>query len=288
MAKKIIYNEEARKALKNGVDAVANAVKITIGPKGRNVVYDKGYGGPIISNDGVSIARHDVHYVITEFGIAYLHGKSIRERALALIDVAHPKFKPWLFEEGKRLGYIPKDQILKNLRAYAIEEERTIILKNGKTILLRPAITTDAEEIQDLFHELPSNDVYTRFFHDLRGLSSAENQRLCNTNPDNEMAFIAIEGARENDVIVGHACYFIDHSTNLAETAFIVHPEWQGTGLGTVMQTRLKEHAISKNIKGFTAEILSQNQKMIKLAQRCSENISIEKDEDCIHITMLF
>jgi len=238
--------------------------------------------------DGVSIARHDVHYVITEFGIAYLHGKSIRERALALIDVAHPKFKPWLFEEGKRLGYIPQDQILKNLSAYAIEEERTITLKNGKTILLRPAVTTDAEEIQDLFHKLPSNDVYTRFFHDLRGLSSAENQRLCNTNSDNEMAFVAIEGARENDVIVGHACYFIDHSTNLAETAFIVHPEWQGTGLGTVMQTRLKEHAISKNIKGFTAEILSQNQKMIKLAQRCSENISIEKDEDGIHITMLF
>jgi len=89
-------------------------------------------------------------------------------------------------------------------------------------------------------------------------------------------------------VIVGHACYFIDHPSNLAESAFIVHPEWQGTGLGTAMQTRLKEHAISKNIKGFTAEILSKNQKMIKLAQRCSENISIEKDEDSIHITMLF
>lgn len=60
MAKQIVYGEEARKILKIGVDAVADAVKITIGPKGRNVIYDKGYGGPIISNDGVSIAREVV------------------------------------------------------------------------------------------------------------------------------------------------------------------------------------------------------------------------------------
>ena len=57
MAKKILYNEEARRALKRGVDAVADAVKITIGPKGRNVVLDKGYGSPTITNDGVSIAK---------------------------------------------------------------------------------------------------------------------------------------------------------------------------------------------------------------------------------------
>lgn len=57
MAKKILYNEFARKALKEGVDIVANAVKITIGPRGRNVVLDKGYGSPTVTNDGVSIAK---------------------------------------------------------------------------------------------------------------------------------------------------------------------------------------------------------------------------------------
>jgi len=57
MSKIILYNEDARKALKRGVDAVANTVKITIGPRGRNVVLDKGYGSPTITNDGVSIAR---------------------------------------------------------------------------------------------------------------------------------------------------------------------------------------------------------------------------------------
>ena len=57
MSKKILYNEDARKALKRGVDKVANAVKITIGPRGRNVVFDRGYGAPTITNDGVTIAK---------------------------------------------------------------------------------------------------------------------------------------------------------------------------------------------------------------------------------------
>ncbi|MEZ7821107.1 MAG: chaperonin GroEL [Patescibacteria group bacterium] len=57
MSKQIIFNDEARKKLKDGVDKLANAVKITLGPKGRNVAIDKGYGAPQIINDGVSIAK---------------------------------------------------------------------------------------------------------------------------------------------------------------------------------------------------------------------------------------
>ena len=57
MAKNIIFGEEARKSLQTGVDKLANAVKVTLGPKGRNVVLDKKYGSPLITNDGVTIAK---------------------------------------------------------------------------------------------------------------------------------------------------------------------------------------------------------------------------------------
>ena len=57
MAKDIIFGEEARKALQSGVDQLANTVKITLGPKGRNVVLDKKFGTPLITNDGVTIAK---------------------------------------------------------------------------------------------------------------------------------------------------------------------------------------------------------------------------------------
>jgi chaperonin GroEL len=55
--KQILYNEEARRKLKAGVDTLADAVKVTLGPKGRNVILDKGFGSPVITNDGVSIAK---------------------------------------------------------------------------------------------------------------------------------------------------------------------------------------------------------------------------------------
>src|SRR3989339_1839736 len=57
MAKQILYSEDARKRLRAGVDKLANAVKVTLGPKGRNVVLDEGFGSPTITNDGVTIAK---------------------------------------------------------------------------------------------------------------------------------------------------------------------------------------------------------------------------------------
>ena len=59
---------------------------------------------------GVTLNRGDINYVVTEYGIAYIHGKNIRERAMDLIAIAHPKFRPWLIEEAKRLNLIYKDQ----------------------------------------------------------------------------------------------------------------------------------------------------------------------------------
>ena len=57
MAKQILFGEDARKALQRGIDQLADTVKVTIGPKGRNVVLDKKYGAPLITNDGVTIAK---------------------------------------------------------------------------------------------------------------------------------------------------------------------------------------------------------------------------------------
>src|SRR3989344_2728360 len=57
MAKQILYKNDARESLKRGVDKIANAVKVTLGPKGRNVVLDKGFGSPVITKDGVNVAK---------------------------------------------------------------------------------------------------------------------------------------------------------------------------------------------------------------------------------------
>jgi GNAT superfamily N-acetyltransferase len=229
-----------------------------------------------------------VHYVITEYGIAYLFGRSIRERAIALIDVAHPKFRAGLFAQAQAMGLVPASQTLKNLRAYPVEEEATETRKDRRQVLLGPAVAADAGGIRELFHGMSETDVFTRFFHQVRRLSSQDVQRLCNVNFDNGVAFVAVTGPREEPRIVAHGCYFLDYSTNLAETAFIVCPDWQGCGLGAALQRRLTEHAKGRGVRGFVAEILPSNAHMIRLAQAASPQVTVEFTGETLRVTALF
>jgi acyl-CoA hydrolase/GNAT superfamily N-acetyltransferase len=238
--------------------------------------------------EGVCIARSDVHYVITEYGIAYLFGRSIRERALALIEIAHPDFRPRLLEEARRLGYVRPGQSLQSSGPYPIEEERRVVLRNGQSVLLRPARASDATALQDLFYHLPEDDVYTRFFHRLKSLTRQEAERFCNVNHDTEVAFLAVTGEREGETVVGSACYFVNPSTNMAEVAYMIVPQWQGTGLGAALQQRLIEHARARGLLGFTAEILATNTRMLSLARHVCDHLSIQRDGDTLEVTMRF
>lgn len=242
----------------------------------------------LLLGESATIARTDVHYVVTEFGIAYLFGKSIRERATALIELAHPQFRPELFAQAQALGYLSGDQTLQNLRAYPVEEETTITLKDGRSVMLRPALSSDAQGIRDLFHHLSEADVYTRFFRHVRGLSNAEVQRLCNVNYENEVAFVATAGTREESLIVGQSCYFINPTVNLADTAFMVHPDWQGCGLGTALQNCMVQHAKKRGLRGFVADVLPGNTRMLRLARNGPPSVQIERTEDSVHLTQLF
>lgn len=84
MSKQIIFNEEARAALKRGVDVLANTVKVTLGPKGRNVVIDKGYGSPIITKDGVTVAKEiELEDKFENLGVEIIKEVSEKTNAIA-------------------------------------------------------------------------------------------------------------------------------------------------------------------------------------------------------------
>jgi RimJ/RimL family protein N-acetyltransferase len=229
-----------------------------------------------------------VHYVITEYGIAYLFGKSIRERALALIEVAHPRWREELLKAAKKLSYVRADQYLASQAAYSVDEERSVTLKNGSKVMMRPARAADAGALQGLFHRLSDEDVYTRFFRRVRSLSYRELQTLCNVNHETDVAFLAVIGPRENEKIIGSACYWLNPTTNLAEVAFMVAPEFQGAGLGTALQACLREHAMGRGVRGFVFEILSRNTSMLRLAARAQGTVTTLRDEDVVHVTVIF
>jgi acyl-CoA hydrolase/GNAT superfamily N-acetyltransferase len=240
------------------------------------------------TGDGVGIARADVHYVITEYGIAYLFGKSIRERALAMIEVAHPDHRDALVEAAKGLGYVPREQYLASHHAYPVQEERRLTLANNSDVLIRPAQAADVDALRALFHRLSPDDVYTRFFRRVRSLPYQDLQTLCNVNHETQVAFLAVTGARENEVVVGSGCYFLNPTTNLAEVAFMVAPEWQGQGLGTALQRRLQEYAMARGVRGFIAEILANNDRMVRLAANATGVATTTREDDTLQVTTLF
>lgn len=240
------------------------------------------------AGDGVGIGRFNVHYVITEYGIAYLFGKSIRERALAMVEIAHPDHRDALVEAAKKLGYVPSEQYLGSQSAYPVQEERRLSLAKGSEVLIRPAHAADADALRNLFHNLSPDDVYTRFFRRVRSLTYQDLQTLCNVNHETQVAFLAVTGPREHEVVVGSACYFLNPTTNLAEVAYMVAPDWQGQGLGSALQARLQEYAMARGVRGFVAEILAKNERMVRLAAKTKGSSSTTHEDDTVQVTTLF
>jgi len=241
----------------------------------------------LLAGEGVTLARPDVHYVVTEFGIAYLFGKSMRERATALIEIAHPDFRESLLDEAKKLAFVPAAHRLAAGRDYLVEEERMVTLKSGDKVMLRPARGSDVHSMQLMFHRMSSEDVYMRFFRRASALSYDEAQRLCNVDFDKDVAFVAVTGPRDNEEVVGTGAYFLNPSTNLAEVAYMIVPELQGSGLGAALQQRLKEFAVDRGVRGFVAEVVQANAALLNLAKRLG-NIDVKSEDGTYHITALF
>ena len=238
--------------------------------------------------EGVTVARSDVHYVVTEYGIAYLFGRSVTERAVALIELAHPDFRENLLEEAKRLGYVRSEQTLKSRRAYPADEERWLVLKDGRKVLLRPTRATDVDALQDLFYSLSSRDIYTRFFTNLKSLSTSKAQHLCSVSYEEEMAFLAVTGDWEDETVVGSACYYVNPSTNLADIAYMIRPGWQGVGLGGHLQQRLMEYAKASGLRGFTADVLCENKKMLAVFEKSGCKITKKLASGAFEVVMLW
>jgi RimJ/RimL family protein N-acetyltransferase len=229
-----------------------------------------------------------VHWVVTEWGIAYLHGRALSERAVALIEIAHPNHRESLLASAVELGLLRPGQKLRSRAAYPVEEERPGVLRDGREVLVRPTRTTDARLLQDLFFRMRDDDVRTRFFRRLRSLTDEMAEHLCSVGYAQEMAFAAVVGGRESEQIVGSACYFVDPATGMADVAFMVDPAWQGSGLGSMLQERVIEYARLRGVRGFTADVLAENAPMLKVFRRSGLRMESHLDSGAFEIRLYF
>jgi RimJ/RimL family protein N-acetyltransferase len=102
------------------------------------------------------------------------------------------------------------------------------------------------------------------------------------------MAFAAVIGERESERIVGSSCYFIDPATGFGDVAYMVEPEWQGTGLGSLLQARTIEYAREHGVRGFHADVLSENAPMLAVFRRSGLRLESRIDSGTFDVTMHF
>jgi GNAT superfamily N-acetyltransferase len=215
----------------------------------------------------VVATRGDVKYVVTEYGIAYLHGKSIRERAMALISIAHPRFRKELLEEAKKRAYVYPDQILIHTEnhAYPEEEEGRVVLSNGTVVTIRPIKPTDEPLLQDFFYSHSDETVYRRYFRPVRSMPHARAQTMVNLDYKDRMAFVATVGDIGLERIIAVGRYEAEGGdSEMMEVAYTVREGHRGLGLGTLLQDRLEQYARRMGFRGSVGYLFEDNLAMLK------------------------
>ncbi|HPD47405.1 MAG TPA: GNAT family N-acetyltransferase [Anaerohalosphaeraceae bacterium] len=237
---------------------------------------------------GVVTTRGDVHYVVTEYGIAYLHGKTIRERVLALVNIAHPKFRKELMQAAKAQKYLHADQIelpWENVR-YPEELERYDTLRDGTQIFLRPVKPTDETALSEMLYSLSEATVKKRYFTHTKTFPHRDVQKLTNIDYQNELAVVGVVPGPAEEEIVAIAQYFLEPRTRAAEVAFIVHDEWQAKGMGTLLLDYIVRIAAQRGVKSFYATVMPDNKAMLNIFYNSGHNINTKFNGQAYEISL--
>jgi len=235
---------------------------------------------------GVVTTRGDVHYIVTEHGIAYLHGKTIRERVMALINIAHPKFRNELLKAAKTQNYIYPDQIELDTEkiTYPEELERYDTLHDGTEIFFRPVKPVDEPALSEMLYSLSENSIKTRYMTHTMKFLHKDVQQLTNIDYTKDICIVGTVPGISDEKIVAIAQYFLEPKTKSAELAFLVQDEWQKKGMGTFLLNYLTQIAKQKGVKKFYAKVLPANKPMLAIFYNSGYKVNTEFDGEVYNI----
>jgi RimJ/RimL family protein N-acetyltransferase len=229
---------------------------------------------------GVVTTRGDVHYVVTEYGVAYLHGKSIRQRVLSLVNIAHPKFRTQLIQAAKAQKYVYADQIEFDTEkvSYPQELEHYDTLKDGTEIFFRPVKPTDETALSEMLYSLSASSVQMRYMAHTVNFPHKDVQHLTNIDYSQDISIVGIVPGVSGEQVVAIAQYYLDPKTGAAEVAFLVQDEWQQKGLGTFLLAYLTQIAKQRGVKRFYAKVLASNKPMLAIFHNSGYGVKTEFD----------
>ncbi|NLB18262.1 MAG: GNAT family N-acetyltransferase [Syntrophomonadaceae bacterium] len=264
----------------SGITGFANFMRATpLTRRGKTIIAMKstaknGEFSKIVPNllegAGVSVHRADAQYVVTEYGIAYLQGKNMRERAMELIAIAHPKFRRWLIEEAKARNLVYKDQkFVSGSRGKYMEEYETYkTTKTGLEILLRPIKISDEPRLREFFNSLSDDSLYTRFFSPLPYVPHESLQDIITADNAKGVSILAVIPDAENEIVIGMGQYSMNETDYSAEVSFATSDNYQNNGISSILLAHLTYLGMRNGLQSFTASVLIQNASMAHVLKK--------------------
>ncbi len=236
---------------------------------------------------GVVLSRADVHYVVTEYGVANLFGKNIRERVLALAEIAHPDFRNDILKEAKARSYIYPHQ--KELPAKGFHSTKeyptTRTLVDGTKLHFRPIRPSDDKGLRDMLYTLSEQSIAFRFFQPIKAFPHKFIQDFTTIDLSSDMAIAAVLQDLGGEQVIGVAHYYLNESTKRAEVSFLVRDDWQSKGVGTYLLDILTDIARKRGVEGFEARVLVRNQLMLSVFYNSGFEITTKLEDDAYVIS---
>ncbi|UCD91280.1 MAG: GNAT family N-acetyltransferase [Desulfobacterales bacterium] len=244
---------------------------------------------PMLDNTAIVIPRGDVQYVVTEYGAVNLFGKSLQERAMGMISIAHPDFRDELLFQAKNMGLLGAERTLSESArgVYPIKLEENINI-DGQMITIRPAKPVDERRIQEHFYNQDRDDIYSRFFQARTRFVRGDVEGMYQIDYINDLTILAVVGEFGFGKVVAVGEYLLDKKTNMAEVAFSVSRAWQGKRLGKMIIKKLADAARESGISGLVAYTLPRNQGMIRLFKTLPYKVTTIYDGDVTELSCNF
>jgi RimJ/RimL family protein N-acetyltransferase len=214
--------------------------------------------------------RESIDLIATEYGIAYLTGRTVRERALALIDIAHPGDREKIFDQAKKAKLMYSDQIYYVDSEHLYPDHLSCIhtFKDNLMVRFRAIKSSDEDEMRRLFYRFSDQAVYYRYFSPIKTMPHTKMQEYVNVDYSRIMSIVGVIDAPGAEKIIAEARYVRQKDNPFADTAFIVDEDYQGRGIASFLFDMLIRVAKENGIEGFMADVLVDNKAMLKVYEK--------------------
>jgi len=228
--------------------------------------------------------------VATEYGIAHLEGKTIRERALSLIDIAHPDDRAALVQQAKEAKVLYGDQIYISNAALNCPDKiaASHVFRDGLTVRFRAIRPSDEEEMRRFFYRFSETSVYYRYFNPVKTMPHTRMQEYVNVDRGTAVSIVGIVEEAGGEHIVAEARYELYKNSAYADAALIVEEKYMGKGIATFMLNMLIGIAREQGGEGFLSYVIPENKAILKVARKTRFPVRITPAGECYEVLITF